>query len=62
MVNDESILDFWIKIRIQWMYGFHGFHRFVRIFLFFLPKMRHWIQKKSVRIGEIREIRTSIVS
>jgi hypothetical protein len=52
------------KVGYKWgyeqMYGFHGFHRFVRIFWEFLLETQAKKQKKSVPIGEIREIRTSI--
>ncbi|MEN9611224.1 MAG: hypothetical protein RLZZ628_2038 [Bacteroidota bacterium] len=42
------------------MYRFHGFHRLVRIFLEFLLEIQAKKIKKSVLIGEIREICTSI--
>jgi hypothetical protein len=41
------------------MYGFYGFHGFVRIFLGTNWGLSKKI-KKSVSIGEIRKIRTSI--
>jgi hypothetical protein len=52
----SSLRDF-----LGW-YGFHGFHRWVRIFLEFLLETQAKKQKKSVPIGVIREIRTSILS
>jgi hypothetical protein len=44
----------------EWMYRFNRFHGFVRIFFYFLLETKHWGLKKSVRIREIGEIRTSI--
>ncbi|MEN9613646.1 MAG: hypothetical protein RLZZ628_4460, partial [Bacteroidota bacterium] len=48
------------KLGYKSMYGFYGFHGLVRIFFYFLLETKHWSSKKSVRIGEIRRIRTSI--
>jgi hypothetical protein len=43
------------------MYGFYRFHGLgTDFFYFFLPKIKHWVPKKSVPIREIRLIRTSV--